>query len=175
MDARRYTKIAAIPAGLLVAGLMIGQASHAAFTAQTSTGANSFTSGSVALTNSKVGTDVFTVTGIVPGATGTKTVDVTYTGNLAVVVKMYAKDGDTTGALAQALQITVKTDGSPIFAGTLAELSALTAWSQGVGGWAPTSTATKPYEISWSLPASAGNTVQGQTTALKFAWEAQTS
>jgi hypothetical protein len=175
MDVRKYAKIAALPAGLLVAGLIVGQSSSAAFTAQTSTGASSFTSASVDLTNSKAASAVFTVDKIVPGQTGTQTVDVTYTGDAPVAVKLYAKDGDTTTALAKALQITVKVDSAQIYAGSLADLSAKTAFAQGVGAWAPTATATKKYDITWTLPTTADNTVKGMTTQLKLAWEAQTA
>jgi len=175
MQSRKFAKVAAVPAGLLVAGLLVAQSSSAAFTAQTSTGANTFGAASIALTNDKVGTAVFAVDGIVPGQSGTRSVAVTYTGTSSVGVKMYAKDGDTTGALADALQLTVKVDSTQVYSGTLAGFSAKTTYAQGVGTWAPTSTASKTYEVTWSLPTSATNTVQGDAAQLKFVWEAQTA
>ncbi|KQR16786.1 hypothetical protein [Cellulomonas sp. Leaf334] len=175
MDRRKTTQLAAIPVGLLVSGLLVTQASSAAFTAQTSTGASTFATSTVQLTNDHVGAAVFTADDIVPGNTGTQTVAVDYTGTTPVDVRMYAEDGDTSSALAAALELTVTVDGTLVYDGTLAGFSAKTTFADGVGTWAPAATAGEDYVVTWELPDTAADTLQGAGTQLTFVWEARTS
>ena len=175
MDTRKLTKVAAIPIGLLVSGLLVGQASSAAFTAQTSTGANTFATSSIQLTNDHLATSVFAVGDMIPGATGTKAVKVSYTGAVPVTVKMYAAAGDTITPLAAKLQIKVNDGNADIYDGSLAGFSAKTTFAAGAGSWAPTATADRSYQITWTLPADATDALQGTSTQVTFVWEAQTS
>jgi len=179
LNIRKYAKFAAVPTGLLVAGLLVGQASSAAFTAQTSTGANTFASGTVTLTNDKSATSVFNVAGMVPGSTGSNTVVVNYTGSVAAPVKMFATS-TVSDALATAMTLTVTESGNatPIFNGTLADFSKKTTFATGWGGsWtaAPGANATKTYTITYTLPTTATDALQGLSTGLTFAWAAQTA
>ena len=84
--------LAVVPLAILASGALVYQASSAAFTASTSTGANSWTAGTVALTNDSSGALLFNVSGIKPGpatTSTTKCVNVSYTGSLTADVKMY--------------------------------------------------------------------------------------
>ncbi len=170
MNMRKSAKYAAIPVGLLVSGLIVAQSSSAAFTATTTTGANSWTTGSIDLTNDHVSTAVFTETGLVPGSHGSKDVVVTYTGNVASDIVMYTTTGTGTDALAQAITITVKDGATTIYDGTLAAFAALDTFAEGVGAWQQAANGSKTYTIDWSVSDAAP---EGATTNAVFAWEAQ--
>ncbi len=88
----------AVPAGLLVAAMLVWQTSHAAFTAQTTNGPNSFAAGQVSLSDNdgNTGTGMFTLTGLnalKPGDSVERCIRVTYgtasAANLPMSVKMY--------------------------------------------------------------------------------------
>jgi len=83
--------LAAVPLAVLASGAMVYQASNAAFTASTSTGANSWTAGTVALSNSTSGAALFTATNVKPAAANAVStcLTVTYTGSLASDVRFY--------------------------------------------------------------------------------------
>jgi|GEM_PF-1257954 len=178
MNIRKYAKLAAVPAGLLASGLIVAQTSSAAFTAQTQTDSNSWSSGTVELTNDHVGQAVFEVDKIVPGDSGSQTVVVTYDGDVAADVTMFAAgDPQTDNTLAQAMHLTITEEGvtDPIYDGPLADFSALSSSADGVGTWtaAGSGDETKDYTIAWSLPSTVTEgDVQGVDTSLVFAWEA---
>ena len=87
---------AVVSLALLASGAMVYQASNAAFTATTSTGNNSWTAGTVALTNSSSATALFDATAegvFTPGTTTARCVLVTYSGTLAASgVKLYLQN-----------------------------------------------------------------------------------
>src|SRR5436305_8454406 len=58
--------LSAIPASMVITGLLIWNASYAAFTASASTGTNSWTSGTVAITNDQSAAVVWNLTGAKP-------------------------------------------------------------------------------------------------------------
>ena len=82
-----------VPLAVLGSGALVFQASNAAFTATTQSGANTFAAGTVVLTNSTSGSALFSVTGIKPGAalaaSQYQCVTVDYKGSLASSVKLY--------------------------------------------------------------------------------------
>ncbi|GAA4984078.1 hypothetical protein [Kineococcus glutinatus] len=97
---RRAAAIAAVPVGLLASGLIVHSSSNAAFTATTSTGTNTWTAGTVALTNSSPSASLpWSSNGsgaLKPGTSETKCVVVTYSGSLAANIALYASGYATT-------------------------------------------------------------------------------
>lgn len=172
MKLRTYAKIAAVPVGLLVSGLIVAQTSSAAFTAQTQTAANSWAAGQLTLTNDKVSTAAFAATNIVPGQSGTNTIKVDYTSGAKAAVKMYAT-APVSNELATALQLTINEGATQVFSGSLASFSAKNDSASGVGTWTPTASGSQTYTVSWTLPGTvSSSTIQGQTAGVTFAWEA---
>lgn len=174
-----------IPLALLASSAVVYQASNAAFTATTANPANSWASGTVALTDNDSGAALFTASGLKPGSTGTKCMVVTYSGTLAAAVKLYATSYTDNG-LAQYLTFSVDEGtgsaadcsdfgaGSNLYTGTLDGFSTTkTGYANGVSSWAPagSSGATKTYRFSWTLQDNDG--AQGKTSAATFTWEAQ--
>lgn len=101
------TIAAAVIVGLMGSGAMVWQASSAAFTAQTQTPNNSWDSGTVVLSDDRVGA-MFTATNLVPGSTGTQCINIEYDGDVASTVKMYGDPGNVPDlALADFLAIDV--------------------------------------------------------------------
>jgi hypothetical protein len=117
--ARRAAFLAVVPLTLLGSGALVWHASYSAFTATTSTGTNSWTTGTVDITSDQVAGVQFSVTGIKPdaslsalspGATGgayaassvtsggSKCVKVTYQGTVASDIRMYITLGGADSA-----------------------------------------------------------------------------
>lgn len=77
--------LAGIPLGLVASGVIVWQASYAAFTASTNTPVNNWTSGSVAVTNDHAASVLWDYSGankLVPGDSDVKCVSVTYNGTV---------------------------------------------------------------------------------------------
>ena len=79
----RAVGIAAIVAGVAASSALIWQASYSAFTSTTSNPTSNWSSGTVALSDDDTNTALFTVTGLKPGATGSRCIAVTSDGSLA--------------------------------------------------------------------------------------------
>ena len=78
--------------GVLVASTMVWKASTAAFTASTTNGVNTFSTGTVALSDSDASTSMFTAPPyIAPGDTGEACIRVTYGGSLTSDVRVDAR------------------------------------------------------------------------------------
>ena len=174
---------ATAPLALLVASLLVWNASSSAFQATTTNGTNSWASGSVAISDDDSGSAMFTATGLKPGDTGRKCILVTYGGSLAASVKLYAA---ASGGLAQYLDLTVEqgtggTSGgcgsfapeSTLFNGTLSGFAAAANnYATGVGNWTPSAAgATKAYRFTYTLRDD--NAAQGLAASATFTWEAQ--
>jgi len=120
---RRMVRAIAPVVGLLAAGLLVWQGSYAAFTASTSSPGNSWTSGTVALTNNTgaagafvvTGTASFSVTNIKPGQSGSACVTVRSTGTVAGNGRFYVQNvtGTLAPALAPQIQLTVDVGALP--------------------------------------------------------------
>jgi hypothetical protein len=177
----------AVPAGLVLSGLLVWHSSSAAFTAETSNPGNSFSAGTVTLSDDDTGTAMFTVTGLRPGSTGTNCLAVGYTGSLAAAVRLYVAPGDYTGTgLGTYLSLTVDEgtggafgscsgfSGSSIYSGTLANLaSSSTDSATGVGTWAPTGSATRTYRFTYTL--ADNNSAAGLNSQVTFTWQASST
>ncbi len=86
---RRVAVVAAGPIAVLAAGAMTWQSSYAAFTAETRNAGNSWSSGTVFLTNDGGGSARFSATNLLPSDTQTKCIKVTSTSSEIGHVKMY--------------------------------------------------------------------------------------
>lgn len=180
----RRVRYAAAPLALIASSAFVWHASNSAFKAETSDGTNSWSSGTVALTDDGApASAMFDVSGLRPGDTGTKCIAVTYEGTLAAAVKLY---GTATGGLAQYLDLTVElgTGGgsggcgsfayeSTVYTGTLQHFGATAEdYASGVGDWTILNPPqTKTYKFTYSVRNN--NDAQGISADATFTWEAQ--
>lgn len=166
--------ILAIVIGLaiIVAGVLIYQASMAAFTAQTETAANSFATGEIDLANDSESSAIFNLTNLQPGDSGTDDIVVTYTGTLDSEVRLFAQSSTADQTLADNIQLTITSDGatgSP-WTGTLAEFQAITDFGSGILSVELTGNDTQTYTVQFEVLADAE---MGASADVSFVWEAQ--
>lgn len=180
---------AAVLVGLLGSGGFIWQGTTAAFTASTNNGTNSWTAGSIALADDDSAVAMFAPTNLKPGDTGTKCINVTFTGTLTSAIKLYASASTDPDTVAQYIDLTVEegsggtfgscasfVSGSTLFSGTLATfVSTKGSYANGVSSWAPSANGSKSYRFVYTLNASTPDTKQGKTTTATFTWEARTT
>jgi predicted ribosomally synthesized peptide with SipW-like signal peptide len=95
-------------------GVVSGAATFSAFSSQTSSSANSFSAGTVQLTDNDLDVAMLSLSNAQPGATDTSCILVTYSGSLSSTVRLY---GAIAGALASYLTLTVTRgdDPTPVF------------------------------------------------------------
>jgi hypothetical protein len=174
--------------GVLGAFAVMLQTSDALFTATTSNAANSFSTGSVAISDNSAGTALFAVTGMKPGATGVACIKVSYTGSLASTVKVYATGETATNALDTYLTVQIEEGSSaatafPSCTGFVTASTVFNAalntvastYGTGYGTWAPSTGAAKDYRITYTLSGGAPATVVNSTASATITWEAQNS
>ena len=170
---------------VLAASSLVGTATQAAFTARSSTGSSSLTAGTVTLGADSASSAVFSEPALVPGATVSRCVAVTYTGNLPALVHLY---GTFAGSLAPYVTFTVEqgsggsfascsgfTPAQTLFAGTGATFAAsATGFAAGVGTFAPTGAGqTITYRFTAGLEPSTPSARQGDTASGLLTWEAR--
>lgn len=169
--------------GLLIAAVIILIVSRTTFTAQTSTEPNTWSTGTVVLTNDHSGSSVFNATNLKPGDTDTEVVQVQYTGSIAVDVHMYAESAVSSPSLADYIDLAVNAGNSPTgpfnqgtWTGTLTALQGLT-FTDAVLPWSTTGSGSESryYQIQYTLNSGTPNAMQGQTTTSVFTWEAHAS
>jgi hypothetical protein len=189
-------------ATLLVCGLAAGvtvAATWSSFSATTTNPSNSFSAGTVAISDNDAGATL-SIPQLAPGGSSSGCIKVTDTGSLAAAVHMFAS---TTGSLAQYLNLTVTRGAqtSPtfpsctgftadstnyvgsgagvVYSGTLSNFaSSYTGFANGlvdVPGSAQTwsSGSAHSYMLTVSLPAGAPSAAQGLSSTATFSWEAQ--
>jgi len=178
----------AVVVGLIGSGALVWRSTSAAFTSQTSSGNNSWTSGSVGLSNDGSAGAVFNVAGLLPGDTGSRCIEVTYSGAVTTPVEFYVPtltDADDLGASLD-LVITPGTGagadcssfvsgGAALYTGTLKALAAANHdYASGLTSWSPTGAGQKKvYEIAYTLSTGTPNNKQGKTATVTFQWETQ--
>ncbi len=181
--------VTAVLSGVLGSGAMVWNASQAAFTATTANPTNSWTAGSVTLSDDDGSTAMFTATGLKPGSTGTKCIKVTYDGNIASgLVKLYA--AAPTGTLGGYINMTVEVGSGGTYAdctgftpGTtiinsqlLTAVGASTNYSNGVSsGWSPAVGENRTFRFTYTLSAATPDGQQGAACTMPFTWETQTT
>ena len=197
MSLARKLLASAVVFGLAV--VVAGAATWSSFAQTTANPSNSFSAGTVAISDNDAGTTL-SIPALSPGVSSNGCIKVTYTGSLASAVRMYAS---TTGALAQYLNLTITrgTQTSPTFpsctgfsadsanyigagagvmySGTLSNLaSSYTNFASGLvdapgspQSWSGGS--AHSYMLTVSLPAGTPSAAQGLSSTATFTWEAQ--
>lgn len=177
-----------------LAGSIIASAVFSAFSATTTNPGNSFSAGTVAISDNDAGSAMYNVTNEVPGNVTTKCIKVTYTGSLNSAVKLYSASTLNAGAQYINLKITPGTQASPtfpnctgftpdaggaIYDGTLQGFaSAHSSWANGLAvnnqsasaTWAQNDAVAYRFEVSLQNDPLA----QGASSGLHdFTWESQ--
>jgi hypothetical protein len=98
-----------ILAAIVLVGALAGAQTWAAYDARTANGANSFASGTVALSDNDSGTALLSLANATPNATTSGCIRVTYAGTLASTVRLH---GTTTGTGLDAYLVLKVTRGS---------------------------------------------------------------
>ena len=88
------TKVVATAVVVGLIGAVAGVGTWSAFSATTSNGGNTFSAGSVTLTDNDSGSAMLSLSSAKPGDSDTSCIEVTYTGSLASAVRLH---GTTTG------------------------------------------------------------------------------
>lgn len=185
----RMIRAAAPVAAFVLVGALVIIGSQAAFTATTDNSGNTWTAGTVVLSDDDSSSAMFNVAAMQPGASDTHCIAVTYSGTLAAQpIELYATAGGT--GLATYLNVVVEvgsggsfasctgfTPTSTLYSGTLANFAATyTNWATGLStGWSPTgaSSETRTFHFTVSLPSGTGNAAQGLNASATFTWETQ--
>jgi hypothetical protein len=186
---RRILLVAALLLGWAGCGIIVYQASYAAFSGTTSNAGNNWTAGTVSLSDDDSNGAMFSVPAAKGGDTGSKCIEVTYTGNLASTVKLYLADADLAdNGLGQYITLQIDEGDGGTFAdctgfsgtnrwnGTLAAFNSTphNTFATGIGTFAPSNNGDKKvYKFTYTVSNNAG--AQGKDVTAKFTWEAQSS
>lgn len=192
---RHIAAFSAGPVAILIAGGMVWQGSQAAFTATTRNAGNSWTAGSVVLTDDDLGAAAFTVENIVPGQTGQKCIVVTSNADVAGEVRPYSENLLAANNLEDRifLQLEQGTGGSfndctgftptgtAIADQPLSTLATANAdYATGGAAWQTAGTAgeTHSYRATWRFDTTGMtqeqiNALQGARVGLDLVWELQ--
>lgn len=192
-------RIAALPVALVATAGIVTASSYSVFTSATTSPGNSFSAGSVVLTNDSSGSQaatgsaLYTFSGITPtSAAQVKCLTVQSTGSVPSAVRFYTQNPTTSNPSGNALpqylkvQVEIGTVGSTcssftasssiVAAGTtLATLEGFTSYANSKDTtWAPTGGATESRAFRFTVtPDSAmPNSVQGASAGVAFVWEA---
>lgn len=164
----------------------------AAFSAGTANPGNDWSAGTVTLSDDDSEAALFSASGLVPGASGVKCVEVTYEGSLPAAVKLYAAGYTPSNALGAYLNLTVEegsggsfagsgpgscpdfTASATLYSGTLDHFAATrTGHASGVGSFAPTGAGqARVFRFSYQLDRAAPESTRSGTAAVAFTWEA---
>lgn len=194
---QRTTKVVAAlatPAALVAAGVLVFQASNAAFTGQTRNSGNEWSTGSVNLTDDDNGQARFQVTNMLPGQTQTKCIKVTANASVPSLVKGYAVNPvPSVQKLEDRIKVTIESGDGGSFADCagfvadgdlttpatpLSVLSQQNSYENGIGGWnvAGGAAESKTYKMTWTFDTT-GMTqdqvdqLQGAKTGIDMQWE----
>lgn len=188
---RRRSGWAVLPVvvGLLGASAVVWQRSEAAFTGTTSNPSNTWSVGTVSLTDDDASAAMFNAAGLFPGSTGQRCLTVTYGGSVEAPVRMYVPTTTGTTILSY-LDLVVEegtggsfadctgfTPSSTLFTGTLdAAATDHAGYDDGWSTWTPNGAAqSRTYRIAYTLNASTPDTEQGLSATATFQWEARTA
>ncbi len=172
-------------ATVLLTAAFIVTASIAAFSDTTDNSGNTWSAGTVILTDDDAGSATFIVSDMAPLATATECIVVTYSSSmLPADVNLYGVSGGT--GLDAYLDVTVEegsggifgncagfTPTSTIFTGTLTSFAAThTNFATGAGAWNPAANPeSRTYRFTVTLQDN--NLAQGLNATATFTWEAQ--
>jgi hypothetical protein len=173
---------------LLAAGAVVG--SGADFTASSANPSNTFSAGTLTISNSNEGAAVLTATALRPGgAAATGTVDIENTGSLSgafTLSRTAPVDSDGANPLSGKLNLTIVDcgvfngtsaptcgDGDDVTkysGGTIAQMGTAGHLVSGLGTYAASE--KHRYQFSVQLDGSAGNVYQGGNSSVEFDWNA---
>lgn len=171
--------LAALATMLIAVGVTV--ASGATFTAQTANPSNSFTAGTLTMSNSNAGAAILTASNMKPGDPATKgTVVIKNTGSVAgnfSLSRSALTNNDAAHPLSGKLNLnitdcgadqdcTTAGDNSPVYGGLLSAMSS----SISLGSWA--ANAQHKYEFAVDLDSSADNNYQSGNSVATFQWDA---
>jgi hypothetical protein len=178
-------RVGVLGAAVLLTSALIVTASVAAFSDTTDNSGNTWSAGTVVLTDDDSGSAMFIVSDMAPLATVTECIAVTYSGSLLPSdVNLYGVSGGT--GLDAYLDVTIEegnggifgnctgfTPTSTIFTGTLTSFAAThTNFATGAGAWNPAANPeTRVYRFTVTLQDD--NAAQGLDATATFTWEAQ--
>jgi hypothetical protein len=172
--------IGALAAVLAAVGVAVG--SGASFTATSANPANTFTAGTLTMSNSSTGAAVLTASGLKPGDVTVGTVDIQNTGSLSgtfTVTRSALTDSDGTNPMSQKLTVLLRdcgdfSAGTPTciagdptkYTGTLAAMTGANA----LGTFAANE--KHRYEFTVTFDSTANNNYQGDNSSATFTWDA---
>ena len=169
-----------LTAVLVGAALVFGTV--AKFTVRAANPANTFSSGTLSLSDSDEGAAILTATGMKPGDNATGRVDIENTGSVAGTLRLSRpalEDSDPANPLSRQLQLVVSDCGSfnggppncdgvdpVVYRGTLADMTGTSA----LGTFVPAE--KHRYEFMLAFDPAAGNAYQDATSTATFRWDA---
>jgi hypothetical protein len=171
--------LAALATILVAVGVTV--ASGASFTAQTANPSNTFSAGTLSMTNSNAGAAILTASNMKPGDPASKgTVVIKNTGSVIgafSLTRSSLTNSDTTNPMAAKLNLvitdcgvdqdcTTAADNSSKYNGTLAAMGSAIS----LGNWAASE--QHKYEFSVALDSTADNNYQGDNSVAGFQWDA---
>jgi len=186
------------PLGLVLAGVMIYQASYAAFTGSTRNSGNEWSTGSVNLTDDDNGQARFQVSNMLPGQTQTKCITVTANASVPSTVKGFAVNPVTSvQGLENRILVTIDSGDGGSFTDDCAGFTAVgpahvtnipltqvaqsNTFASGFGGWnVPAGVSSKTYRMTWKfdttgMTQSQIDQLQGARTGIDMQWEMRTA
>ena len=184
-------QLSAFALTFILIALLVVTSSRAAFVAQNDNTTNQVTSAAIALSDNDATTAMFNnVTGMIPGTTYERCIDVTYTGTVDPTAVMLYATGAPTGTLAPYLDLTVQigadtpaafrdctgfSSTGTLYTGTLANFaSTRTGYANGVTTWDPIgSPETRTFRFALTVQDTSA--AAGLTTTFGFSWETRTS
>jgi hypothetical protein len=179
-------KFAMGSAAFALAGAMVIPASSQAFSGWTGNDSNTWTAGTVALTDNRASAS-FAATGVVPGYSENHCITVTSESDIATVLSFYASQTSNVNNLADNLIVKVETGAGAtdtavscagfvssevLHDGTMTALST----AHGTAGTAVDIAAplaangSQQFRITASLPSNAPNSLQGGAAGMDFNW-----
>jgi hypothetical protein len=178
LKANPRRSLAALATVLVAVG--ITGASGASFTAQTANPSNTFTAGTLTMSNSSNAAAILTASNMKPGDPATKgTVDIKNTGTVDGVFSLSRgtiADSDLGNPMSGMLNVVVTDCGTDLnctlgvntvkYTGTLAAMNAAIGLGTFVGG------EQHRYEFSVALDINATNAYQGDNSVVPFTWDA---
>lgn len=174
--------------GMLAASAVVWQSSQAAFTGSTQNTSNSWTAGTVSLTDDDSGSAMFSAAGLVPGASASGCITVTYGGSVPAAVRLFVPS--TSGTLTSNLDLVIQegtggsfasctgfVSSSTLYTGTLATAASNNnSYTTGWSSWQPNGASqSRTYRVTYTLNASTPDAKQGASATAIFQWEARTA
>jgi spore coat-associated protein N len=180
LAARPKRTLGALVVILAAVGVAVG--SGANFTAQSANPSNTFSAGTLTMSNSLDGAAVLTASNMKPGDTANGTVDIQNTGSLSGTFSLSRSalsDSDGANPMSQMLDLVVKdcgnfSSGTPtcdvgdpnVYSGTLAAMTG----SSALGTYAANE--KHRYQFTVTFNSTAGNQYQGDSSTATFQWDA---